>query len=99
MNGELKLMASYVSKLKFILQKDQQQEPHTANLLVLLGSSNQDKRNGLSQGENRMDTCTRKKPRRYQLLTMQQKETLNRCAVQLAKSACYVLSQNIRDMI
>ncbi|EEC83295.1 hypothetical protein OsI_28655 [Oryza sativa Indica Group] len=78
MDGELKLMASYVSKLKFILQKDQQQEPHTANLLVLLGSSNQDKRNGLSQGENRMDTCTRKKPRRYQLLTMQQKETLNR---------------------
>uniref|UniRef100_A0A0E0LTE0 Homeobox domain-containing protein n=1 Tax=Oryza punctata TaxID=4537 RepID=A0A0E0LTE0_ORYPU len=77
MDSELKLMASYVSKLKFILQKDQQQEPHTANLLVLLGSSNQDKTNGLSGGENRMDTRTRKKPRRYQLLTMQQKEKLN----------------------
>uniref|UniRef100_A0A0D9X6C5 Homeobox domain-containing protein n=1 Tax=Leersia perrieri TaxID=77586 RepID=A0A0D9X6C5_9ORYZ len=78
MDKELKVMASYVSKLKFLLQKDQQQEPHTANLLGSHGSSNQDEKNDLPQGENTVESCTRKKPK-YQTPTTEQKERLN-CA-------------------
>ncbi|XP_006659280.1 homeobox-leucine zipper protein ROC6-like [Oryza brachyantha] len=79
MDTELELMASYVSKLKFILQEEQP-ELHTATLLSSLGSSNQDERYGHSAGENRMETRIRKK-RKYQVLTAQQRDRLN-CAFQ-----------------